>query len=68
VENRRYAFRVEGVPSADDCSALVGMHVEDVRPSLVLTTTVLDEAELFGVLTQLQHLGLHIVSMEPLPD
>jgi hypothetical protein len=29
---------------------------------------VLDEAELFGILAQLAHLGLHLVSMEPLPD
>jgi hypothetical protein len=68
VENRRYAFRVEGALSADERSALVGTHIEDVRPGLILTKTVLDEAELFGILAQLAHLGLHLVSMEPLPD
>ena len=68
MENCRYAFRVEGALSADERSALVGMHIEDVRPGLILTKTVLDEAELFGILAQLAHLDLHLVSMDPLSD
>jgi len=68
VENCRYAFRVEGALSADERSALVGMHIEDVRPGLILTKTVLDEAELFGILAQLAHLGLHLVSIDSVAD
>ena len=68
MENCRYAFRVEGALSADERSALVGMHIEDVRPGLILTKTVLDEAELFGILAQLAHLGLHLVSIDSVAD
>jgi hypothetical protein len=40
----------------------------DEGRQLAQSKTVLDEAELFGILAQLAHLDLHLVSMDPLSD
>lgn len=61
---RRYEFRVAGQPTDHTRAAFPDMSVEEAAPETIIVGTVLDDAQLHGVLAQIQALGLRVVSMQ----
>ncbi len=63
---RRYEFRVAGRHSADARAAFADMAdlaVTDVPPETAICGDIVDESQLYGVLAQIQNLGLRLVSV-----
>ncbi|MGE0300523.1 hypothetical protein [Pseudonocardia sp.] len=60
---RRIEFRVAGQPTDHTRAAFPDMSVEEAAPETIIVGTVADDAQLHGVLAQIQALGLRVVSM-----
>ncbi len=68
---REYEFRVSGRLSErarDAVGDFNDMRVVPAPPETILYGPVTDQAQLHGILTFLESLGLHIVSVHQLPD
>jgi hypothetical protein len=68
VSPRRYEFRVAGRLSDETRAAFPDMKVIDVPAETLIYGDVVDEFHLHGVLAMIQNLGLHVVSMNQIPD
>lgn len=68
---RQYEFRISGRLS-EQASEAVGdfseMRIVPAPPETILYGEVTDQAHLHGILTFLESLGLHIVSVHQLPE
>lgn len=67
-ETRRYEFRVAQRLSATVVAAFPELSVTDSASGTVLFGPMRDDAELHGVLSRLQLLGLTILDVHRLPD
>jgi hypothetical protein len=67
-ESGRYEFRVAQRVSATAVAAFPELSVTDGSPGTVLYGPVRDDAELHGILSRLQLLGLTILDVHRLPD
>lgn len=65
---RRYEFRVTGRLSDETRAAFPDMNVIDLPAETLIYGAVVDESHLLGVLALIQNLGLHVVSMNQIPD
>ena len=65
---RRYEFRVAGLLSERARGAFPEMNVLDAPPETIIRGEVLDESHLHGVLAMIRNLGLHVVSVQEVPD
>lgn len=65
---RRYEFRVAGLLSERAQGAFPEMTVHHAPPQTIILGEVLDESHLHGVLALIQNLGLHVVSVQEVPD
>lgn len=65
---RRYEFRVAGLLSERARGAFPEMTVLDAPPQTIIRGDVLDESHLHGMLVLIQDLGLHVVSVQEVPD
>ncbi|MBK1787021.1 hypothetical protein [Prauserella cavernicola] len=63
----RYEFRVEGRLSEEGRSAFPGMRISEEPPQTIIDGDVVDDAQLHGILAQLQALGVMVVSARPVP-
>jgi hypothetical protein len=61
---RRYEVRVTGRVSSRACGALTDMEVEEVTAETVISGLVHQEERLHDVLSAIQALGLHVVSVQ----
>jgi len=68
LETRRYEFRVAQRLSATVVAAFPELSVTDSSSGTVLFGPMRDDAELHGVLSRLQLLGLTILDVHRLPD
>jgi hypothetical protein len=68
METRRYEFRVAQRLSATVIAAFPELSVTDSSSGTVLFGPMRDDAELHGVLSRLQLLGLTILDVHRLPD
>lgn len=68
MTTRRYEFRVAGLLSTRVQGAFPDMTVLHAPPQTIILGEVLDESHLHGVLAQIQNLGLHVVSVQEVPD
>jgi hypothetical protein len=68
LETRRYEFRVAQRLSATVIAAFPELSVTDSSSGTVLFGPMRDAAELHGVLSRLQLLGLTILDVHRLPD
>jgi hypothetical protein len=68
LETRRYEFRVAQRLSATVIAAFPELSVTDSSSGTVLFGPMRDDAELHGVLSRLQLLGLTILDVHRLPD
>ena len=68
LETRRYEFRVAQRLSATAVAAFPELSARDDSSGTVLFGPVRDDAELHGVLSRLQLLGLTILDVHCLPD
>jgi hypothetical protein len=68
LETRRYEFRVAESLSATAVTAFPELSVTDGSSGTVLFGPVRDDAELHGVLSRLQLLGLTVLDVHRLPD
>lgn len=64
----RYEFRIAGKLSERAQSAFDDMQVVDAPPETIIRGEIVDESHLHGVLALLRTLGLHVVSMNQVPD
>jgi hypothetical protein len=64
----RYEIRVDGHMSETLTKAFPEMDHVVMSGQTVLFGTVVDEAQLYGLLARCQSLGLHIVEMRRLPE
>ncbi|HEY6424227.1 MAG TPA: hypothetical protein VIY28_13455 [Pseudonocardiaceae bacterium] len=64
----RYEFRIAGLLSERARSAFGDMQVINAPPETIIRGEVVDESHLHGILALLQNLGLHVVSMNQVPD
>ncbi len=68
LESGRYEFRVAQRLSATGAAAFPELSVTDSSSGTVLFGPVRDDAELHGILSRLQLLGLTILDVHRLPD
>jgi hypothetical protein len=68
LETRRYEFRVAQRLSATVVAAFPELSVTDCPSGTVLFGPMRDDAELHGILSRLQLLGLTILDVHRLPD
>ena len=64
---RPYEFRVAGLMSARVQDAFSDMAIYEVTPDTILRGTVIDDAQLHGVLALIQSLGLRLISVNEMP-
>lgn len=65
---RRYEFRVAGRLSERSRGAFIDMTVQDAPPETIIFGDVVDDSHLHGVLALIQNLGLHVVSVNEVPE
>ena len=65
-ERHHYEFRVAGLLSPTAQGAFVGLDITEIPPQTVISGSLMDEAEMHGVLGLIQALGLHMVSVREL--
>lgn len=68
MESARYEFRIAQRLSATAVEAFHELSVVDSPPGTVLYGAVRDDAELHGLLSRLQLLGVTILDVHRLPD
>jgi hypothetical protein len=68
LESARYEFRIAQRLSATAVEAFHEFSVSDGTPGTVLYGEVRDDAELHGILSRLQLLGVTILDVHRLPD
>ena len=68
MASRHYEFRVAGRLSEHTRGAFPDMKVIDDPAETLIYGDVVDESHLHGVLAMIQNLGLHVVSMNQIPD
>ena len=64
----RYEIRVAGLLSDGVREAFEGMRVQQRPPETVIMGPVVDESHLYGLLALIQDLGLHVVSIQEVPE
>lgn len=64
----RYEIRVSGLLSETAQDAFEGMRVAERPAETVIMGQVIDESHLHGLLALIQDLGLHVVSIQQLPE
>lgn len=64
----RYEIRVDGEMSQTMTGAFPELDSFVVAAQTVLFGQITDEAQLYGLLTRFQSLGLHVVEMRRLPE
>ncbi|MFI0512106.1 hypothetical protein RKD19_001262 [Streptomyces canus] len=64
----RYEIRVDGHMSDTMAEAFPELERVVMSGQTVLFGSVIDEAQLFGLLARCQSLGLHVVEMRRMPD
>ena len=65
---QRYEFRVAGTLSERVQGAFDDMQVVVTPPETIIRGEIVDESHLHGMLALLRALGLHMVSMNQVPD
>jgi hypothetical protein len=68
VSGQRYEFRVAGKLSERTRGAFTDMTVQDAPPETIIVGDVIDDSHLHGVLALIQNLGLHVVSVNEVPQ
>lgn len=68
MSGRRYEFRVAGKLSERTRGAFTDMTVQDAPPETIIVGDVIDDSHLHGVLALIQNLGLHVVSVNEVPQ
>lgn len=68
MDSTRYEFRITGRLSDATQRAFPGMVVHDAPPETIIVGALADEAQLFGVLSLIQTLGLRLVSVQQVPE
>jgi hypothetical protein len=66
--SQRYEFRVRGVLSATLQGAFPNLDVQVQEGQTVLVRTLPDQAALFGVLAQIEALGLELLCVSRVPS
>ncbi|WP_053850896.1 hypothetical protein [Streptomyces sp. NRRL B-24085] len=64
----RYEIRVDGHMSDTLAEAFPELDRVNMSGQTVLFGSVIDEAQLFGLLARCQSLGLHVVEMRRMPE
>lgn len=64
----RFEFRVDGRMSQADRDGFTDMRIREAPLQTVLEGEVVDESHLYGIIAQLEALGIIVVSMRQIPD
>jgi hypothetical protein len=64
MPDRRYEVRVTGQLSQRARDAIIGMDVAEVSAETVISGRVNDDEQLHDILSVIQSLGLHVVSVQ----
>lgn len=67
-EARRYAIRLRGPLGHTIASAFPELELTRRDEDTVLTGALADQAALYGLLRQLEELGVELVALHPLPN
>jgi hypothetical protein len=64
MPDRRYEIRLTGRVSQRVCAAFAGLDVAAAPAETIISGLVHDDEELHEILSTIQSLGLHVVSMQ----